>query len=72
MSKSIEPTKITMTSYDTTMSWEVPYSDVTIEDMLQGILACMVGLTWSQEQIIIGMKNFVEEHAKICEHSSSI
>lgn len=58
-----EPTKIIMSSYDTTVSWEVPYSDVSLDKMIDGIVGCLIGLTFQKESIINAFKEYVEENA---------
>ena len=58
-----EPTKIIMSSYDTTVSWEVPYSDVSLSKMIDGIVGCLIGLTFQKESIIEVFKEYVEENA---------
>ena len=58
-----EPTKITMSSYDTTVSWEVNYSDVSIQKILEGVVSYLLGLTFSKEVILDGMKDYIEENA---------
>lgn len=58
-----EPTKITMTSYDTTVSWEVPDSDIDINRMMEGVVSCLLALTFSKQTILSGMKEYLEENA---------
>lgn len=58
-----EPTKITITSYDTTVSWEVPYSDIDINKVLDGVVSCLLGITFTKETILNGMKTYLEENA---------
>ena len=57
----LEPTKITMTSYDTTVSWEVPDSDIDIHKMIEGVVSCLLGLTFPKELILSGMKKYLED-----------
>ena len=59
----LEPTKITMTSYDTTVSWEVPDSDIDINRMMQGVVSCLLALTFNKQTILSGMKKYLEENA---------
>ena len=58
-----EPTTITMTSYDTTVSWEVPDSDIDINRMMEGVVGCLLALTFSKQTILSGMKEYLEENA---------
>lgn len=54
--------KITVQTYDTTTTWEVPGSDVTAEDLLQGFVGCLVGQTFYQEQIANAMVELGKEY----------
>ena len=54
--------KITMSSYNTTMSWEINHDDVTINDMIEGVVSCLLGLTFHKDTIIKGMKNYIKEY----------
>lgn len=55
--------KITITQgYGETMSWETDHSDVTIDELLQGVYGCLIGLTWTPEVILNGMKEWAEEN----------
>ena len=53
--------KITMSSYDTTVSWEVDHDDVTTHEMLKGFVSCMIGLTFSKDSVIQAMKDYLED-----------
>ena len=59
----LEPTKITMTSYDTTVSWEIPDSDIDINRMMEGVASCLLALTFNKQTILSGMKKYLEENA---------
>jgi hypothetical protein len=59
----LEPTKITMTSYDTTVSWEIPDSDIDINRMMEGVVSCLLALTFNKQTILSGMKKYLEENA---------
>lgn len=58
-----EPTKITMSSYDTTVSWEVSGSDIDINRMIEGVASCLLALTFNKDTIMVGMKNYLKENA---------
>ena len=51
-----------MSSYDTTMTWEVPYSDTTIDQIMEGVVACLEGLSWNKTIIMNGMRDYLEEN----------
>lgn len=53
--------KISMTEYDTTVSWELHREDATTSDMIDGVVACLRGLTFTENQIIEAMKNYIKE-----------
>lgn len=57
-----QPTIIKMSSYDTTMTWEIPYSDTTIDQIMEGIVACLGGLGWNRSVIMNGMRGYLEEN----------
>ena len=62
-----QPTIITVQSYDTKMTFEVPYSDVSIDKYIQGFVACLVGITFPEEVIYNGMKDFLKENCdEVC------
>jgi hypothetical protein len=50
-----------MSSYDTTVSWEVPDSDIDIHKMIEGVVSCLLGLTFPKELILSGMKKYLED-----------
>lgn len=52
-----------MTSYDTTVSWEVPDSDIDINRMMEGVASCLLALTFNKQTILSGMKKYLEENA---------
>ena len=43
------------------MTWESGAPDTPINEVLEGIFGCLVGLTWSPNVILNAMKDFVEE-----------
>ena len=62
MLKEDKPFKLIMSNYDTTITFEFDHSDVTAEDIMQGIVGCMRGLTWHDEQIMQMCIDYVEEY----------
>lgn len=54
--------KIIVQTYDTTTTWETPNSDVTVEELLQGFVGCLVGQTFYQEQIANAMVELGKEY----------
>lgn len=54
-------TKITIFSYDTKISWEPLNSNGTAKEMIEGVVSCLLGLTYTKESIISAMKNYIEE-----------
>lgn len=53
--------KITMSAYDVTTSWENIYNDITIEEILKGVVSCLRGLTFSENTIVEGIANYLDE-----------
>lgn len=56
-------TKLTLQIGENTTTWETPYTDCTVEDILWGLYGLMTGQTFIPSSIIEGMKDFVEEHS---------
>lgn len=44
------------------VTYKSGYADETIENVLHGIVTCLIGLTWSKETIIKGMREYIEEY----------
>lgn len=42
--------------------WESPYSDVSMEDILDAFYGILIGSTWQPITILQAMKDFLEEH----------
>ena len=54
-------TRITVENYDYKTSWEVPYSDLNLDEIFNGFISCLVGVTYHQDQVLRAMKEYVEE-----------
>jgi hypothetical protein len=54
--------KITMECDGLIMTWEVDHDDVVIDDVMDGITACLRGLTWSEAVIMRGYQEAAEEY----------
>ena len=52
-----------MSEYDTTVSWELHREDATTNDMIDGVVACLRGLTFTESQIVEAMKTYINENA---------
>ena len=59
--------KIQMTNYDTTVTWEVDHDDVGIDEVLQGVISCLRGLTWLEDTIFKGFKEATEDYDEYTE-----
>lgn len=57
--------KITLSCYDKTVTIERDYPDITITDAIEDMVAGLFGLTFSQDQIIKGMSEYIGEHSDI-------
>ena len=55
-------TKIELTIGENKVSWETPYDDCSIEDLLQAFAGLLFTHTFAARSIIKGMKNYIEEH----------
>ena len=66
MSNNItNPTVIQMKAYDTTVTYELEGSDRTLDEVLHGFITCCIGLTWTKEQIISSMKEYLDENDEV-------
>lgn len=55
-------TVLSLETYGNKATFELPNSDVTVEDILKGLVGLMVAHTWLPESIYHEMKNFAEEY----------
>lgn len=56
-------TKIILEQSNIKLTWEVPFEDVTTQDMMQALRSIMVGMSFSEKQVYSGMVNFINEYA---------
>jgi hypothetical protein len=52
--------KVTMECYDKIISIERDHPDITLDDAIEDIATCLLGLTFSKKQIIQGFKEYAE------------
>ena len=57
-----EPTIISIEQYGKKVTFEIPYSDTSLSEMLHALVGCLVALTWNEDSILEAMKGFAEEH----------
>ena len=43
------------------ITWEIPYNDANLDDWIHGFITCMVGITFNEEQVLRGMRDYVNE-----------
>lgn len=43
------------------ITWEIPYNDANLDDWIHGFITCMVGITFNEQQVLRGMKEYAEE-----------
>ena len=55
-----EYTKISITTYGETISWEVNHSDIDINEAINGFVSCLLGATFHKDTIKAGMHNYIE------------
>ena len=53
--------KVIMSCFDKTITIERDHPDVSIDEVVEDIVACLLGLTFSKEVIIKGFSNYIEE-----------
>ena len=41
--------------------WEIPYNDANLDDWIHGFVTCMVGITFSENQVLEAMRDYAEE-----------
>ncbi len=56
-------TRLTLEQNDRKVVWEVPYDDVTGEDMMQAIRTIMIGMTFHEHTIESAMADYLHEHS---------
>ena len=54
-------TKLTLESNGNVFSWETPYSDVSMKDLLYAFYGACVSATWLPKTVLCAMHNFSEE-----------
>lgn len=61
--KDEEPkfTRLTLEQNDKKIVWEVPFDDVSGEDMMDAIKTIMIGMTFHPDTIINSMASYVNE-----------
>ena len=55
-------TVLSLETYGNKATFELPYSDIDVEDILKGLVGLMVAHTWLPETIYRGMKRLAEEN----------
>lgn len=63
-------TKLTFETNDNRFSWESPYIDSSMEDILDAFYGMMVSATWQPETILRAMQDFVYEHKYLLDDDS--
>lgn len=56
-------TRLTLDQNNLHVVWEVPYDDVTGEEMLQALRTLMIGMTFNDLTIESSMASYLEEHS---------
>lgn len=55
-----QPTKLSVSNYGNTVTWETLHSDVSIEEMINAFYTLCIGITFVPSTVLQGMKDFVE------------
>ncbi|MBP5723275.1 MAG: hypothetical protein J6X18_06855 [Bacteroidales bacterium] len=63
-------TKLTLESYGNTISWETPYSDASMEDLLYAFYGLCVSATWLPKTVLEAMQTFAEEHLSLYDNNN--
>ena len=61
-------TVLSLETYGNKATFELPCSDISVEDVLKGLVGLMVAHTWLPESIYRGMKRLAEEN--LCEEEN--
>ena len=56
-----EPTVLSIEQYGKKVTYELPYSDTTLDELIQGFIGCLVTLTWNENIVLEGLKDYAEE-----------
>ena len=56
-------TKLTLEQRDKKLVWEMPYEDVSADDLLHAFNTLLIGFTWHQKTIYDVMAAYLQEHA---------
>lgn len=62
MYKEKEITKLTLEVGDVTTSWEVPYSDSNMDQLVTAFYSLCIGQTYLPQTVLKGMQEFVEDN----------
>jgi hypothetical protein len=44
------------------ITYKSGYADESLDNILHGVVTCLIGLTWSKKNIIQGMRKYIEEY----------
>ncbi|MBQ3414863.1 MAG: hypothetical protein IJH39_05855 [Clostridia bacterium] len=55
-------TRLTVEQSNKKIIWEVPYEDVSGDDMMQAINTLMIGMTFHPDTVLYSMAGFLEEY----------
>ena len=57
-----EHTIMSFEQYGKKVTFEIPYSDTNLSEMFQAIVGCLVTLSWSEESILLGMRDYANDN----------
>lgn len=55
-------TRLTLECGDRKVSWEMPYTDIGIDDLIDAFYSLCIGITFFPKTVENGFSNWVEEH----------
>ena len=61
MSDIQKHTILSLENYGNKVTWETDHSDVTLTELFDAFRGLLVGITFNDQQILEGMKEYVEE-----------
>lgn len=53
--------RVTVEQYESKAIWETPYNDAPLEEIIQGFIGCLVGLSWNEKIVLEAMHSYSKE-----------
>lgn len=63
--------KLTIETKDETLSAEFTHIDVSVEEILQVLVGMLVSITYSEETVLNGMRDFLQQFEEVDEKETT-